>query len=416
MRNIFDQYSQPENRLTHALMTALHLDRDLLQSFFRKVIGVKLPCATSKLKLLTQSSPGLSEQSEENEEQRGIPDGWIYSEEEEWCIIIEIKVTAAFDSQQIKRHIKTAEKKFKTVIAVAILPITPSSRVDGITILQWSNVYEWLVDQSNGRDNWASHAARFIEVLEGQRIQEGKLVDGNLTTFVGFPFSKEDTYSSREARRLMGLAVRELRDHTLLKGLLSNDEKNSQIRNTEDGAWTTLNLKEFVAERDFTKVPHLTLSISKACVDAMLTLPNNMQGPLRKNLRNLGEGGFQNRIGDVVNGMERMFQLSPNAVAFFRGQQRRYRGRRDKNPQMDALLEGDLRTALESKSGPKHQPVWLDAAYKAFVDKSDYNFEIQFGARFSFLTCGEELNSKKAIELIAHAWCSCIPIVKLPEK
>lgn len=40
MRNLFDQYSQPENRLTHALMTALHEDRGLLALFLREIAGV----------------------------------------------------------------------------------------------------------------------------------------------------------------------------------------------------------------------------------------------------------------------------------------------------------------------------------------------------------------------------------------
>jgi hypothetical protein len=33
LRNIFDQYSQPENRITHALMTAINEDRNLLGHF-----------------------------------------------------------------------------------------------------------------------------------------------------------------------------------------------------------------------------------------------------------------------------------------------------------------------------------------------------------------------------------------------
>ena len=42
MRNVFDQYSQPENRLTHALMTALHEDRGLLALFLREIAGARL--------------------------------------------------------------------------------------------------------------------------------------------------------------------------------------------------------------------------------------------------------------------------------------------------------------------------------------------------------------------------------------
>jgi len=35
MRNIFDQYTHPENRLTHALMSSLAADPELLRSFVR---------------------------------------------------------------------------------------------------------------------------------------------------------------------------------------------------------------------------------------------------------------------------------------------------------------------------------------------------------------------------------------------
>jgi hypothetical protein len=43
MRNIFDQYSQPENRLTHSLVMALHYDRNLLKSFLSRFGPEDLP-------------------------------------------------------------------------------------------------------------------------------------------------------------------------------------------------------------------------------------------------------------------------------------------------------------------------------------------------------------------------------------
>jgi hypothetical protein len=43
LRNIFDQYSLPENRVTHALMTAIDEDRSLLGTFLRELIKVKPP-------------------------------------------------------------------------------------------------------------------------------------------------------------------------------------------------------------------------------------------------------------------------------------------------------------------------------------------------------------------------------------
>jgi hypothetical protein len=41
MRNIFDQYTQAENRVTHAFMTALDQDRKLLGLFLRELVNVK---------------------------------------------------------------------------------------------------------------------------------------------------------------------------------------------------------------------------------------------------------------------------------------------------------------------------------------------------------------------------------------
>ena len=37
MRNLFDQYHQPENRLSHALAVCLHEDRTLLRGWFSTV-------------------------------------------------------------------------------------------------------------------------------------------------------------------------------------------------------------------------------------------------------------------------------------------------------------------------------------------------------------------------------------------
>ena len=57
MRNIFDQYSQPENRITNAFMTALNEDRKLLGDFLRELVGVNAPGETQRLSVLEQQYP-----------------------------------------------------------------------------------------------------------------------------------------------------------------------------------------------------------------------------------------------------------------------------------------------------------------------------------------------------------------------
>jgi hypothetical protein len=39
MRNLFDQYTHPENRLTHALVSGIDHDRYLLREFFKWTTG-----------------------------------------------------------------------------------------------------------------------------------------------------------------------------------------------------------------------------------------------------------------------------------------------------------------------------------------------------------------------------------------
>jgi len=126
LRNIFDQYSQPENRVTHALMTAIDEDRALLGYFLRELVKVKPPTDPRKLSVLEQQYPGEEEPSEEELERRGIPDGWI-SDNEGWCVLIESKVIAKLTADQIRRHRRTAERRgFERIAVVAITPHRPA--------------------------------------------------------------------------------------------------------------------------------------------------------------------------------------------------------------------------------------------------------------------------------------------------
>ena len=57
MRNVFEQYIQAENQLTHALFSALENDRILLSSFLTDVCMVNPPCKPSELRLSVQQYP-----------------------------------------------------------------------------------------------------------------------------------------------------------------------------------------------------------------------------------------------------------------------------------------------------------------------------------------------------------------------
>lgn len=104
-----------------------------------------------------------------------------------------------------------------------------------------------------------------------------------------------------------------------------------------------------------------------------------------------------------------MLRSNPGATPWFRGVQRRYRSQRAQ-PDIDAQLDFDLRTAVPSTGPQKVQPVWLFAAYAAFVSKRGSNYQIQVGAHFQYDRC-PQLRRATALSLIAETWVACKPLI-----
>src|SRR5688572_15746145 len=152
-------------------MTALHEDRGLLALFLREIAGVKPPVAATHLSVLVQQLPEMPPVSEEESERRGIPDGWIYSVEEEWCVVIESKVLIRLGADQIERHRRMAQRLgFSKVFVVAITTEEVArQRVAGdlrLKILEWSKVYVWL--RSHYGREWARRTSEYLEVAEAR--------------------------------------------------------------------------------------------------------------------------------------------------------------------------------------------------------------------------------------------------------
>jgi hypothetical protein len=414
LRNVFDQYSQPENRVTHALMTAIDEDRNLLGHFLRELVKVRLPTEPHKLSVLEQQYPGEEEPSEDELERRGIPDGWIY-DNEGWCVLIESKVIAKLTADQIHRHRRTAERRgFESIAVVAITPHKPTALPPQTVLLEWRTVYAWLRRHSS-RSMWATRAADYLEVAEAKLIDSEQFVEGTLTQFSGFPFGLDHPFTYLEGKRVLGLAMNELRGHRDLKAKLGMNPKASgrgAITGSQgDLVWDFLSLSAAASGDDFTNHPHLTLGVGTQVIDAMVTIPNGVNTGVKQRLKELDEPGFQKLAKQAVKNLSPMIRKHAGAVPWFRGVQRRFPSRRGV-PHLDARIEFDLRTAFASGGLMKLQPRWLSAAYGSFVNKEGSNYEIQMGVIFRYDRC-PELRQADAVELIASAWLACKPLVDL---
>ncbi len=79
-RNVFDPYDQPENRVTHALMIALHEDEKLLKVFLKELAREAPPGGRGALEISAQRYPEGREIDGPDEAEAGrrrIPDAWI---------------------------------------------------------------------------------------------------------------------------------------------------------------------------------------------------------------------------------------------------------------------------------------------------------------------------------------------------
>jgi hypothetical protein len=414
LRNIFDQYSQPENRVTHALMTALQEDRKLLGLFLRELVDVKPPCHTSLLSVLEQQYPGEEEPSEEELERRGIPDGWIF-DDEGWCVFIETKVIAKLTSDQINRHRRTAERRgFNAITAVAIAPNPPATLPTDTVLLEWRNVYGWLCRHAP-TSAWASRTAEYLEIAEAKLIDSEQFVEGTLTMFSGFPFGHDHPFTYLEGKRVLALAMSELRQRRDLRDRLKMNPKapgRSAIKGRQGHAvWDFFSLTSSGEAETFTKDPHLTLTVGAEQLEAVVTLPHAVNGTIRRNLVRLGEDGFRQLASRVVENLEQLLRNHPGATPWCRGIQRRYPSQ-SAAPFIDAQIDFDLRTAVSQQDSAKVQPRWLSAAYNSFVHKEGSNYQMQMGVLFRYNRCSE-LRNANALDLVAEAWLGCKPLVDL---
>ncbi|WP_373413548.1 hypothetical protein [Ensifer aridi] len=405
LRNIFDQYRHPENRLTHAFFSALDHDRTLLNDFLRVFVKSGHGQKAHGLSLSVQTIPGRPEAPEEDEsDRRGIPDAWIHNGDD-WCIVFESKINAPLSPDQIRRHIRiAAQLGFTRRTAVAITAHSAPVKVsDGVISTTWSQLYRWLRKHS---DNfWARQAAGYFEALEARMIGEENFTSGTLTSFAGFPFAKAADYSYLEGRRVIKLATEALRRDKRLEEQLGVDPSipgRSAITGTdEDFVWDYLSLRTSKASASHTNHPHLTLGVGQI-IDVMITIPNAINTPFRRALIGLGKEGFRNLVHEFLSNMEaEVLSVEHFAAPTMRAIQRRYPSQRAV-PFVDSLLEFDLRTAFDGGDPVKLQPEWLESAFAAFTHKNS-NLQIQLGAKFEIKKCPSMLE-ESALDLIAKTW------------
>lgn len=412
MRNIFDQYSNPENRLTHALACCLDAEPDLLFSFVKWATGEDAPRAI-RLRITEQGLPGEPELEENEANRRSLPDAWIYSDDG-WSLLVESKVASGVDADQLRRHLQTAARRgFENPRLVVLSLAEGTVDIPGrVTSRTWTGLYQWAM-KWKPRSAWARRLVEYMELAERRMLEEQYLREGTLTTFSGIPFDEENPYSYLEAKRLLQLVIQELRKRNALQAQLGvNLEGSGRPAITGKKGNVVWDVLTFAKANGlgFSKYPHLTLGIERDQARVQLTVPDGINGQLRRTFAGHGCEGIRGTLADFLRGVTPVMERDHGARPYVFILQRRYPSRRSE-PIVDAWVEFDPRTAIEAgASNIKLQEQWLDATVDAF-SKPQSNLNISFGMAFPYGK--SQLVSQAAfVELAEMVWLATTPILE----
>jgi len=410
MRNIFDQYSQPENRLTHSLATVLHQDAKLLGGFLKKFGPRRFP-SVRKLKIIEQSLPGRIELAEGESVRRGLPDAVIF-DDAGWALVIESKINDTLKKDQLNRHFKTIRKcGFENIAGLAITRDKSKLEVEDWKLISWKDVYSWG-NQQKSNSQWANLMVDYFNVAEARMVDEGYLTEGTITEFSGVSF---DPYTYLEGKRVLRLLTQKLRDNSKFVSQMGLDALEGRSSITEQARlWDYLAFKpRNGADRDFKKFPHCTVGIGPDVAEAMVTFPHGLRAKLKKGLHGDSYQEFEHRLesarANIKISLPRIKAYSP----IVRVQQRRYKTRRIVHS-VDGFMEFDLRATLGDSNphfGPpiKPQKQWAQSTYELLSNKRS-NIQFQIGVMF-FYNKFDELKHKDADRYFVDVFKALRPFV-----
>lgn len=227
--------------------------------------------------------------------------------------------------------------------------------------------------------------------------------------FDGFPFSDESPYTYGEAKRLLRLALNELRKDRRLRQLGMDPRAQGRPAITGRGApvvWDCLPL----AKRPrgaFTRYPHLTLAIHSDHLEVSITIPHAVSGPVRRRLRDLGPEGLIAINAKILHVAKPLVKRGAEIRAY--ALQRHYTSQRSPGIS-DAMLSFRLETSQPKQvDAVKRQPEWV-SAFAELTRKKRSNIQFQYRVE---LTWGETrgLDSRKSLNLIVDSWMALKPLL-----
>jgi hypothetical protein len=252
-----------------------------------------------------------------------------------------------------------------------------------------------------------------MEVAERKMILDGYLKEGTLTSFSGISFDEGNPYTYLEAKRLLQLVMQEVRKSKALQERLGVDlvrPGRPAITGSKGGTvWDVLHFGK-AKDIDFSKHPHLTFALEPARARVQLTIPNGIDGQLRRNFASQGCPGITAALAEFIQRAAPLI-LDRGAQPYVLLLQRRYPSQRSE-PFVDAWIEFDPRTAFNAKddANVKLQVQWLEATISA-ISKRQGNLNLAIGMAFTY-DKSQLIRDQSFVKAVVGVWLATKPILE----
>jgi hypothetical protein len=390
VRNLFDQYSQEENRLTNALLQIFRRNPQIVRKFLRSA-RVALPPKDADLSLSCLYLPGEMPPLSANEDdlmRRGYPDAWIYAQDFSWVVAIESKLTVPLTTDQLYRHIAMAHRMGSRRTQVLVITADESMPPSVVTMRghhvlweNWAGVFGFFSD--HGKSWFEREFLDYVRIAEARLMAKG--YDGPpLTKFTGIPFSDNHPYNINEAKVLLRALTGELRRKLSRSNILriNPNIRRPAIGSTSDVVWEVFGLAAASPNEVFTKHPHLTVVIGPHETVIHITVPNNADRSYWDRIATVSEQDLFSVLAAVTARVRPMRRFLKKGVwepqLTIDVHQRHFYARR--RPFSDGRLTFRLDTLLPKDrridSGVRTVPKWLTALHTILSQSSKANFEL----------------------------------------
>jgi hypothetical protein len=391
LRNIFDQYSQPENHLTNSLLLVFNHNRNLMQKVLKQN-GIKL--SGKQVNLLSQVAPRTPSEAS------SIPDGYIYTEDYGFCVGIETKIQPnALRRDQLEGHLAQLAEYDRSHLLV----LTPDEEkpqliqelertYPTIHFISWIDLINLMTTE--GPDDGKNPVGQFV-FDEFIAFMEKHY---EMTPFTGFKF--REGYDKDLATHYVKRVSKEITSkmQTYYPKCI-----NTRPKMVSGGyPW-----EAWFPEAQVQNGVHFTLSVRPETINCTMVLGNGCNKEWKSLSGALDSHSDANRF---KKGLEKVYDQAPKgAMTHLYFMQRHFKHRT--KGIIDAATELNLALLL-GKDGSKENQIWWDLLKDVANTKSKFNYELHVGYELPYDEI-PQLKTNDATKLILRSFKSLKPIYEL---